>query len=51
VTSERLGALLMSYCIRARIPVARLADKDIRIEASAVILIFTTRLAEPPATW
>ena len=51
VTSERLGALLVSYCIRARIPVARLADKDIRIEASAVILIFTTRLADPPATW
>jgi hypothetical protein len=42
--------MLVSYCIRARIPDARLADKDIRIEAGSVVLAFGT-LADPTTTW
>jgi hypothetical protein len=43
--------MLVSYCIRARIPIARLADKDVRIEAGSVVLAFSTRLADPTTTW
>jgi N-acetylmuramic acid 6-phosphate (MurNAc-6-P) etherase len=46
-----VGAMLVSYCIRARIPIARLADKDVRIEAGSVVLAFSTRLADPTTTW
>jgi hypothetical protein len=51
VAAERLGALLVSYCVRIRIPIPRLADKDLRIEAGSVVLAFSTHLADPPVTW
>jgi hypothetical protein len=51
VSAEHLGALLVSYCVRARLPMARGADKDLRIEAAAVVLAFSTHYADPPATW
>jgi hypothetical protein len=51
VPAEHLGALLVSYCVRARLPMARGADKDVRIEAAAVVLAFSTHYADPPATW
>jgi hypothetical protein len=40
--------VLVSYCIRARIPMPRSADKGIRIEADAVILTFRTVFAKAP---
>ena len=48
ISAEALGALLVSYCIRARIPMPRRADKGIRIEANCVILAFRTQYAEAP---
>jgi hypothetical protein len=51
VASDRLGALLVAYCVRARIPVARWADKDIRIEAGSVFRTFATHFSDVPATW
>jgi hypothetical protein len=47
--AEALGALLVSYCIRARIPMPRHADKGVRIEANAVVLAFRTAYTEAPA--
>jgi hypothetical protein len=48
LAAEPLGAVLVSYCIRARIPMPRNADKGIRIEADAVILSFRTVFARAP---
>ena len=64
--AEALGALLVSYCIRAHIPMPRTADKGIRVEKSSVILAFrrtfkdltapqtseaVSRPTEPVAAW
>ena len=43
------GAFLVSYCVRARIPLPRLADKVIRINASSITLCCKTIFAEAPA--
>jgi hypothetical protein len=43
--AEAVGAFLVSYCIRARMPVPRNADKAVRIEANAAIL--TLRILIP----
>ncbi|HEX4171952.1 MAG TPA: hypothetical protein VHY82_05685 [Acetobacteraceae bacterium] len=48
ITAERLGALLVSYCIRARIPLPKLADKSVRIGANSVVVVFTTYYSEVP---
>ena len=48
--AESLGALLVAYCIRARIPMPRHSDKGIRIEADSVILAFRTVFSRPPQT-
>jgi hypothetical protein len=49
ITAEALGALLVSYCIRARIPMPRQADKAIRVEADSVVLAFRTTCTRGPA--
>jgi hypothetical protein len=49
LTAERLGALLIAYCIRTRIPIPRQADKGVRIEAGAVILTFAMHYAKARA--
>jgi hypothetical protein len=46
--AEALGALLVAFCIRSRIPMPRHADKGIRIEADGVILAFRTQYADTP---
>jgi hypothetical protein len=51
VASDRLGALLVTHCVRARIPISRQADKDIRIEAASVLLTFATHFADVLVTW
>jgi len=47
--ATKFGAFLVSYCIRARIPLRRLADKVIRINASSITLCCKTIFAEAPA--
>ena len=50
MASDRLGALLVAYCVRTRIPIFRQAYKDIRIEAGSVFLTFATHFTAVPAT-
>jgi hypothetical protein len=47
--AEALGAILILYCNRARIPVPRLAEKRLRIERDQVTMVLTrqTRLTSP----
>jgi hypothetical protein len=49
VSAGHLGALLVSYCIRARIPLPRLPAKEISITASAVVIVFQTLFLDAPA--
>jgi hypothetical protein len=49
MTAEQLGAVLVSYCIRVKIPMPRRAEKGIRIEADVVILAFRTVWNKAPA--
>jgi hypothetical protein len=46
--AEALGALLVSYCNRAGMPMPRFADKGIRLEKDHVVLVITLRLEGPP---
>jgi hypothetical protein len=46
--AEALGALLISYCNRAGMPMPRQSDKGIRVEREHVVLVFTLRLNAPP---
>jgi hypothetical protein len=46
--AESLGALLVSYCNRAGMPMPRYADKGIRLERERVVLVFTLRLDDLP---
>ena len=45
--AEALGAILISYCNRAGMPMPRTADKAVRIERDHVIVVFTLRIAGP----
>jgi len=45
--SESLGALLMAYCSRTGMPMARHSGKSIRIEPDRVVLALTLRVDEP----
>jgi hypothetical protein len=48
VTTERLGALLISYSVRAHIPLPELAAKSVRIGANSVVLACTSHYSEVP---
>ena len=48
IPAEALGALLVSYCIRARIPMPRKSDKGVRVESNSIILAFRTTYDEAP---
>jgi hypothetical protein len=48
LTAEVVGALLVSYCIRARIPMPRKASKGVRVEGMSVILAFRTVFSPVP---
>jgi hypothetical protein len=48
IAAEALGALLVAFCIRSRIPMPRDADKGIRIEADCVILAFRVQYGTTP---
>ncbi len=47
IKSTALGALLIGYCIRARVPIPRNAERAVRIEMASVILNFRTQVATP----
>jgi hypothetical protein len=42
--AEVVGAFLVSYCVRARLPMPRNADKAVRIEANSVVLTLRTQI-------
>jgi hypothetical protein len=42
---EALGAILISYCNRARIPMPRLAEKRLRLERDQVTVVLTRQTA------
>jgi len=42
---EALGAILVSYCNRAKIPMPRLAEKRLRIERDQVTVVLTRKTA------
>ena len=46
--AEALGAILISYCNRAGMPMPRTADKGVRIEREHVVVVFTLRMAGAP---
>jgi hypothetical protein len=46
--AEALGAILISYCHRAAIPMPRTADKAVRIEREHVVVVLTLRLSDAP---
>jgi hypothetical protein len=46
--AEALGAILISYCNRAGMPMPRAADKAVRIEREHVVVVFTLRLDGAP---
>jgi hypothetical protein len=49
VPAAKVGAFLVSYCVRARIPLPRNSDKEIKMAANSIILSVTTFYAEAPA--
>jgi hypothetical protein len=48
IPQESLGGMLVNYCIRTRIPLPRVADKIVRVEAHCVVLTFKTWFDERP---
>lgn len=48
VAADRLGALLLAYCVRARIPVMRRSTKTVRVTPEAVVLATAHEHAAPP---
>jgi len=48
VAGERLGELLISYCLRTRIPLPRVANKIIRVEPNRIVLAFKSWFTEAP---
>lgn len=49
VTAAKLGAFLVSYCVRARIPLPRNSDKRITVGANSLTISLMTVYAEAPA--
>ena len=49
ISAASLGALLIAYCIRAKFPMPRAADKSIRVEADCIVLAFRSRFSKVPA--
>jgi hypothetical protein len=46
--ADALGALLIAYCIRARIPLRRVARKEVRVGALYVALVFYVEHSQAP---
>jgi hypothetical protein len=48
LTADRLGALLVSYCIRSKLMLPRLPQKTVSVMAGAVAIEFSTHYADIP---
>jgi hypothetical protein len=50
IDAKPLGALLVSFCIRSKIPMPKDAAKEVRVESQCVVLAFTIEhtYAPPP---
>jgi hypothetical protein len=48
LAAEQLGELLISYCLRTRIPLPRVANKNIRVEPNRIVLAFKTWFTDAP---
>lgn len=46
--AEALGAILISYCNRAGMPIPRNAEKGVRVDRDRVAVVFTLRMAGAP---
>jgi hypothetical protein len=46
VRAEALGAILISYCNRAGMPMPRGADKGIRVERDTIVVTFTMQVPD-----
>lgn len=51
LSSAHIGAFLVLYCVRARIPIPRRSDKNISIRSGSVVLAFSTHFADPLGAW
>ena len=50
IDAKPLGALLVSFCIRSKIPMPKAVAKEVRVESQCVVLAFTIEHAcAPPA--
>ncbi len=49
VDGNRLAAIMIAYCIAARLPIPRAANKSVKITEHGLILRFITTLQSPPA--
>ena len=43
-----LGALIVSYCVRAKIPLSKTAAKSIQVTPNSVVMSFTTTIDKSP---
>jgi hypothetical protein len=48
VDESRLAAVMIAYCIAARLPISRWASKAVKMTEHGITLKFTTTLATPP---
>ena len=46
--AEALGAILISYCSRAGMPIPRHADKAVRVDREQVVVVLTQHMVPPP---
>jgi hypothetical protein len=49
IAGASLTALLVSYCIRCKIPLPRISDKRIRVEEDCLVLEIRTTFNKAPA--
>jgi hypothetical protein len=48
IDAKPLGALLVSFCIRSKIPMPKAVPKEVRVESQCVVLAFTIEHAYAP---
>jgi hypothetical protein len=49
IGAEQLGALLLAYCVRTKVPLPRRGDKEVLIKSHSVLLTFQVQHAEATA--
>jgi hypothetical protein len=48
IPAETLKSMLVSYCIRSKIPIPRIADHSIQVAPDRLILALSTSFGKPP---